>query len=168
MKMARLLHNVLDTVGLPIRALFVRERSTWLFTSLRDERMFQVLRFAAGRVLDLGCGPGNIFIRRFYSGNGVGADVFPYEGIDVLVESTNLPFRDGSFDTATRIAVGGHIPKAIRQRTFQEIERVLRQGGVRDDRRRESQADYSSPHAILPRPLSPGEKCRYSEGDGGG
>ena len=121
--------KIIDTVALPIRALLYREKSNFLFTSLRDERMGEVYKHCSDKVLDLGCGPQNLFIRNFCAGNGVGADVYPYVGIGILVTSTALPFKDESFDTVTLIAVGGHIPKRIRRPTFQEIYRVLRKEG---------------------------------------
>lgn len=123
------LQKFVDGVGLPIRALFCREKSNCVFTSLRDERMSEVQKYCFGRVLDLGCGPDNIFIRKFCAGTGIGADVFPYRGVQILVTSKILPFRDQSFDTVTLIAVGGHIPTKNRVATFKEIHRVLRIGG---------------------------------------
>ncbi len=121
--------RIVDSLTLPIRALFFSESSTFFLTSLRDERMCEVSKYCSGRLLDLGCGPGNIFIKKFYKGGGIGADVYPYNGIDVLVDSSALPFKDGSFDTVSLIAVGGHIPKEIRWPSFSEIYRVLRTGG---------------------------------------
>jgi SAM-dependent methyltransferase len=107
----------------------VREENLGFVLSLRDERMQKVSQYSAGFILDLGCGPGNIFVQKYSGGNGVGADVFSYEGIDVLVSSSTLPFRSGRFDTVSLIAVGGHIPKRLRDATFKEIHRVLRPGG---------------------------------------
>lgn len=99
-------------------------------TSLRDERMKVVASFCSGRVLDIGCGPGNLFINRHIgTQQGVGVDIFNYEGVDTIVDPTKLPFEDGSFDTVTLIAVGGHIPKDLRVKEFQEFARVLRPGG---------------------------------------
>jgi SAM-dependent methyltransferase len=107
----------------------VRERSKWFLISLRDERMEVVRKHCRGKVLDLGCGPDNIFIRQYCDGVGIGADVFPYSGIDVLVSSVALPFPDEVFDTVTLIAVGGHIPRSVRLQSFKEISRILKEGG---------------------------------------
>lgn len=99
--------------------------------SLREERMRMVARYCQGRVLDVGCGPGNLFIKEFIGEeNGIGIDVFPYQGVsNVIPDMTGLPFEDSSFDTVTLIAVGGHIPKSKRKAEFAEFVRMLRPGG---------------------------------------
>jgi SAM-dependent methyltransferase len=124
-----ILSRCVSAVTLPLRALAVRERSKWFLISLRDERMEVVRKHCRGKVLDLGCGPDNIFIREYCDGVGIGADVFPYSGIDVLVSSVALPFPDEVFDTVTLIAVGGHIPRSVRLQSFKEISRILKEGG---------------------------------------
>jgi ubiquinone/menaquinone biosynthesis C-methylase UbiE len=100
-------------------------------TSMRDERMGRAAQHCEGRVLDIGCGPGNLFIRNFIgTDRGVGIDVYPYEGVESLVDSmAHLPFDDASFDTVSLIAVGGHIPKSGRTEEFAEFARVLKPGG---------------------------------------
>lgn len=120
-----------DALGFPIRALFMGPKGSLGFTSLRDERMWRTAQFCKGRVLDIGCGPGNLFIKNFIGPkHGVGVDVFPYEGVDNVIEdAAHLPFSDGSFDSVTLIAVGGHIPRRSRQREFAEFARVLKPGG---------------------------------------
>ncbi len=100
-------------------------------TSMRDERMWQVAQYSKGRVLDVGCGPGNLFIKRFIGmDRGIGIDFFAYEGVEHLVDDpTHIPFPDSSFDTVTLVAVGGHIPKNLRAIEFMEFSRVLKPGG---------------------------------------
>lgn len=121
----------LDTVLFPIRALFVPEERTFGLTSLRDERMEVVAKYAFGQVLDIGCGPGNRFIKEWSDIGSVGIDVFAYEGVEKVHEDmANLPYSDGSFDAVTLIAVGGHIPENVRVAEFSEIARVLKPGGV--------------------------------------
>lgn len=96
---------------------------------MEEERMSRVAKYCVGRVLDVGCGPQNKFIRNVYP-NGIGIDFFPYEGVDFVHDDpTNLPFDDGSFDTLTLIAVGGHIPQNLREKEYKELARVLRPGG---------------------------------------
>jgi SAM-dependent methyltransferase len=125
------MRRIVNAVALPVRALFVREQSGVVLMSLHEERNLQVLKHCKrGTLLDLGCGPKNVFVRTYWPRDGFGADVFEYEGIDVLVNSLRLPFGDHTFDTVTLIAVGGHIPKSIRVETFGEIFRVLKNGGV--------------------------------------
>ncbi len=125
-----LVQKILDSAFFPIRALFVPEERTFGLTSLRDERMEVVATHASGRVLDIGCGPGNRFVKQWAENGSVGMDVFAYEGIETVHEDmTNLPFADASFDTVTLIAVGGHILQHVRVSEFAEIARVLKPGG---------------------------------------
>ncbi|WP_438978918.1 class I SAM-dependent methyltransferase [Polynucleobacter sp.] len=122
--------KALDTLFFPMRALFAPEDSTFGLTSLRDERMEVVSKHAFGRVLDIGCGPGNRFVKEWADIGSVGIDVFGYEGVEVVHEDmTALPFVDDSFDAVTLIAVGGHIPQHVRVSEFAEIARVLKPGG---------------------------------------
>jgi SAM-dependent methyltransferase len=124
--------KVIDAITFPIRALFMIDDGKFGLSSLREERMRAVAPFCAGRVLDIGCGPGNIFIKEYIGvENGVGIDVFPYDGVENVIEDmVNLPFDDCSFDTVTLIAVGGHIPKSKRAAEFEEFARVLKAGGL--------------------------------------
>lgn len=121
----------MDSLTLPVRALLMGPKGYFGLTSMRDERMWQVAQFCRGSVLDVGCGPGNLFIRRFIGAdNGTGIDFFQYEGVEHVVEDpTHLPFPDASFDTLTLVAVGGHIPKHLRAQEFREFARVLKPGG---------------------------------------
>lgn len=123
--------KTLDTLFFPIRALFVPEERTFGLTALRDERMEVVTKHASGRVLDIGCGPGNRFVKGWADVGSVGMDVFAYEGVETVHEDmTALPFVDNTFDTVTLIAVGGHIPQHVRVGEFAEIARVLKPGGT--------------------------------------
>ncbi len=125
------LRRVLDFAFFPYRGFLLHQDSTALLTSLRDERMREVARHCVGRVLDLGCGPGNLFIRKFYP-NGIGVDVFRYPDLSdeqIIDDPCHLPFADSSFDTVTLIGVGGHIPRAIRKAEFSELARVIKPGG---------------------------------------
>lgn len=100
-------------------------------SSLREERMRAVAKHCRGRTLDVGCGPGNLFINDFIGAeHGLGVDVFAYPGVGAVVEDpTRMPFPDASFDTITLIAVGGHIPKSKRVAEFAELARLLSPGG---------------------------------------
>ncbi len=122
---------LLDAVFLPYRALFVGMEKSIGLSSLKEERMRAVAAHCHGRVLDVGCGPGNGFIRDFIGlENGIGIDVFPYEGVEHVIEDPErLPFVDASFDCVTLIAVGGHIPAHKRAAEFREFARVLKPGG---------------------------------------
>jgi ubiquinone/menaquinone biosynthesis C-methylase UbiE len=96
-------------LGLPLLSLLSREASLRTgLTPLDDERVIKVMQHAKGKALDVGCGANN-FIRSY--GNGVGVDVYPWEGVDkVIKDSGKLPFKKGSFDTVTYIACLNHIP----------------------------------------------------------
>lgn len=122
---------VTDFATFPLRALFLETEGKLCLSSLREERMRAVFRFCRGRVLDVGCGPGNRFIEEFIgTENGVGVDCFSYDGVEYVVpDLTCLPFADESFETVTLIAVGGHIPRSQRATEFKELARVLKTGG---------------------------------------
>lgn len=121
-----------DVIAFPIRALFMLTEGKLGLSSLRDERMQTVAQYSRGKVLDIGCGPGNLFIKQYIgASNGIGIDLFPYDGVQNVVEDmANLPFEDCSFDTVTLIAVGGHIPKSKRSAEFSEFARLLKPGGI--------------------------------------
>lgn len=122
--------RIADAVFFPLRALGGPVSILGL-SSLREQRMREVYKFTYGRVLDVGCGPHNLFIENFIGREmGVGIDFYPYEGVTTVIEdSLNLPFADASFDVVTLIAVGGHIPKSVRAQEFAELARLIKPGG---------------------------------------
>lgn len=88
-------------------------------------RLLQVLPHVRGRLLDIGCGYNNL-VRRY--GNGVGVDIYPWPGVDILVaREPRLPFPDGAFDTVAIIAALNHITD--REAMLKEAGRVLRDDG---------------------------------------
>ena len=116
-----------DRLAFPLVAFMSTETAhRWGLTPLDDERLVFCLRYVRGRLLDIGCGP-NELVRRY--GNGVGVDVHPSPGIDVLCDTTRLPFRDATFDTATFVASLNHIPATQRHGVLTEVHRVLRADG---------------------------------------
>ncbi|HKW01852.1 MAG TPA: class I SAM-dependent methyltransferase [Vicinamibacterales bacterium] len=93
---------------------------------LESWRRRKVLPHIRGRLLDIGCGFNNLV--RSYDGPGVGIDVFPWPGVNVLVGAADrLPFDSGSFDTVTVIAALNHIPN--RDAALRDMHRVLRPRG---------------------------------------
>ena len=93
--------------------------------ALAEQRMKAVLPYISGRLLDLGCGSNNLV--RVYA-NGVGVDVHPWPGADVVVDdSASLSWDSQSFDTITIIAALNHMPN--RRAVLQECRRVLRPHG---------------------------------------
>lgn len=92
---------------------------------LLDWRVRTVCPHVSGRLLDIGCGT-NQLVKAY--GNGVGVDVYPWPGADMVVEdSSQLPFEAGSFDTVTVIAALNHIP--YREKVIAEAARLLKPGG---------------------------------------
>lgn len=124
--------KIMDAITFPIRALFMLTKGKFGLSSLREERMRIVASFCEGKVLDIGCGPGNLFINEYIgTENGIGIDIFSYDGVDTIVKDmTNIPYNDCSFDTITLNAVGGHIPKSKRVAEFKEFARLLKTGGI--------------------------------------
>ena len=93
--------------------------------TLAHRRLIAVLPYVSGRLLDVGCGS-NMLVRRYT--NGVGIDVYPWPGADVVVPDTaTLQWESGSFDTITIIAALNHIPN--RAAVLDECRRLLRPGG---------------------------------------
>jgi SAM-dependent methyltransferase len=93
--------------------------------ALANRRVRAVLPYVRGRLLDVGCGF-NLLVRHY--ANGVGVDVHPWPGADVIVTDTAaLQWEAQSFDTVTIIAALNHIPN--RAAVLSECRRVLRPGG---------------------------------------
>lgn len=79
-----------------------------------------------GRLLDIGCGTNELV--KSYHGEGIGVDVYPWDGVNLVVENTaSLPYQNNEFDTVTIIASLNHIPN--RNEVLLEARRVLKAGG---------------------------------------
>jgi SAM-dependent methyltransferase len=93
--------------------------------ALAHRRVRAVLPHVTGRLLDVGCGS-NRLVREY--GNGIGIDVYPWPGADLVVGDTGtLAWDSGAFDTITIIAALNHIPN--RTAVLHECRRLLRPGG---------------------------------------
>src|SRR5262249_30800158 len=93
---------------------------------LEKRRHNMVLPRVRGRLLDVGCGS-NKLVKAY--GNGIGVDVYPWDGCDQVVESAaSLPFDDQTFDTVSFVACLNHIPN--RGDALREAHRVLKRDGV--------------------------------------
>ena len=99
------------------------------FLSNEDIRLRVVLGQLRGRVLDIGCGDNRLLqMYRTQGGEGVGVDVHPWEGVDIVVkDSAQLSFSDDSFDTVSFVACFNHIPN--REDVLREAYRVLSPDG---------------------------------------
>lgn len=115
------LRALIDTLAFPLRILIsdlANERIG--LTSLRHERCAFVARHCRGKVLDLGCGTNKLAAIRPHV---IGLDVYPWPEIDLLADTTALPFADKTFDTVTLIACLNHITP--RPQVLAECRRVL-------------------------------------------
>jgi ubiquinone/menaquinone biosynthesis C-methylase UbiE len=121
-----------DLLTFPLRAFTLFHDDRWGLSSLASERFDYVAAEVQGYCLDIGCGYGNRFIRDYLKGNGIGIDVFPYEGLakeNIVKDLTHLPFPDASFDSVTFIANLNHASRSQRDAELAESFRVLRNGG---------------------------------------
>ena len=90
------------------------------------------------RHLDVGCGKGellNLLQADFKRSAGcdVSADMMrEITGVEtrVQIDPLQIPFEDGSFDLVTAVCVYHHVPVADRPSLTQEIQRVLKPGGI--------------------------------------
>jgi SAM-dependent methyltransferase len=121
-----------DFFFFPLRAVWLFEEDRYGLSSLASERFYYVAGQVKGVCLDIGCGRNNRFIREFLDGQGIGIDVYPYEGLtekDIVQDMTRLPWEESRFDTVTFIANINHIPRSIRQAEIVEACRILKPGG---------------------------------------
>ena len=117
--------RIKDRLAFPLIAFLSTEQArAWGLTPLDHEWILMAIRHCSGFVLDIGCGS-NELIRQY--GSGIGTDVFPWEGIDLLCDSSKLPFRDTHFDTVTLLACLNHITD--REGVLWEARRVLKAEG---------------------------------------
>lgn len=119
--------SIKDFIFFPIRVLFEHNTIRKLgLTSLQDERFNICLAFAKGRILDIGCGPGNKFI--IETGRGIGLDPYFSEGVDIMSKAEEMPFVDKEFQTITMMGTLRYIED--RNKAMQEIYRVLTDDGL--------------------------------------
>lgn len=121
-----------DFVTLPLRALTLFEENKWGLSSTQAERFEYAAREVRGRCLDVGCGKHNLFVKKYLGGNGVGVDVFLYDGLteeNILKNPSRYPFPDASFDSVTFVASLNHVPRDYRAIELAESRRCLRPGG---------------------------------------
>ncbi len=124
--------KIIDTLTFPLRAFTLIEDDKFHMSALRTERFDYVMRYVKGYTLDVGCGRENYFMTKCLEGNGIGIDVFKYEGLtdeNIVSDMTKLPYKDNTFDTVTYIANINHVPKSMRQAQMNEALRVLKPGG---------------------------------------
>ncbi len=114
-----------DHALFPVNMWLSEENSRRLgLTPIDHERIRAVLPHCKGRLLDVACG-NNLLVRSY--GNGVGCDIHPYRQVQVISESSGLPFRSRSFDSVALLACLNHITR--RRETLDECRRILREDG---------------------------------------
>lgn len=121
-----------DFIFFPIRAFLLFEEDKFGLSSLQSDRYYYVTHEVRGRCLDVGCGRNNRFINEFLVGQGLGIDVYKYEGLkdnQIIADMTNLPFSNNEFETITLIANINHIPRSIRIKELKELYRILKTRG---------------------------------------
>lgn len=74
------------------------------------------------RILHAGSGT------RHLDGNIINVDLFPFHGVDIAADLTDLPFHSDSFDAATCDQVLEHVSHP--HRVTEELRRVVRPGGL--------------------------------------
>lgn len=126
------IQKIKDFLTFPIRAVSLFEYDRWGLSSLASERFDYVVREVQGYCLDVGCGRYNRFINDYLNGDGVGIDVFPYEGLtddQILIDMSHFPFDNESFYSVTFIANLNHIHPSLRDAELAEAFRCLRYNG---------------------------------------
>lgn len=119
----------INIICLPIRLFISHKRLNKLgLYSLQDERYNIVRKHCEGKLLDIGCGDNQLI--KFYKGEGIGIDVYDF-GSDAFIvkDSSNIPFKDKSFDTISFVATLNHIPISKRIKTLREANRLLKDKG---------------------------------------
>lgn len=134
--------------GAVMRYLF-SPRGLWILNTPYRRILAAARITGADRVLDLGCGIGNILIalcqRVSFTTPPVGVDVSPVlidigtrelaraglsDQVELLVApATHLPFPDGRFDVVLTSHVVKHLDDLALSTAFSEVARVLRPGG---------------------------------------
>lgn len=121
-----------DFATFPLRAFVLVESDKWGLSSLPTERFECVSRYVQGYCLDVGCVKYNRFVKEFLNGNGVGIDVYKYDGLtdeNIVGDLSSFPFEDVAFDTVTFIANLNHVPEPLRDTELSEAYRMLKPGG---------------------------------------
>ncbi|MFC1514712.1 class I SAM-dependent methyltransferase [Candidatus Omnitrophota bacterium] len=110
------LSEILNEIILPLKLIIPQPiiRKIPGLTTNEDIRIAKALRNikSDAKCLDIGCGDNKLIKRhRMRGGEGTGIDVYPWDGVDLIVEdSSKLPFEENSFDCVTFVASLNHIP----------------------------------------------------------
>ncbi len=72
-------------------------------------------------ILDIGSGPQRV------DDDIISLDIFPFQGVDIAADATNLPFKDSSIDGLINESILEHVEKP--QKVTAEMMRVVKPGG---------------------------------------
>ena len=120
-----------DRLCFPLLAFLSSERARALgLTPIDEERVAITLGRCRGLLLDIGCGTNELARSyRLRQGTAIGVDVWPWPGIDMVCDTTGLPFQNKRFDTVVMLACLNHVPQSKRRQVLQEARRVLKDDG---------------------------------------
>lgn len=124
--------KTIDFITFPIRALTLFHKDKFGLSCLATERFDYVSSETIGQTLDIGCGYDNTFIKEYRDNNGIGIDIFKYDGLsesNIVKDFANLPYENGKFDTVTYIANINHCPRPKRDEQLAEAYRLIKNGG---------------------------------------
>jgi hypothetical protein len=85
-------------------------------------RYENVLKLVTGAVLEIGSDDYSTLAQ--LHNDTLTTDIRLKPGIMLVASATNLPFKDGSFDTVVAVDVIEHLPKSLRNIAIQEMVRV--------------------------------------------
>lgn len=127
-----ILSRWINTLFFPIKMIIPQPWLAHIPMMLTNEdlRIRHVKFFLNGKLLDIGCGYNRLVKEyRLSNGDGIGVDVYPWDGVDYCVEdSAKLSFPDKVFGSVTMVACINHIPN--REAVLNEAHRVLKDDGV--------------------------------------
>ncbi len=90
-----------------------------------SDRLLTFIRCSNVKVLEIGSGAG--FIKEVIP-EAITSEVFQIEGVDMVIDAMNLPFKNDSLDAIVMTDVFHHIPNV--QLFLEEVMRCLRPGGI--------------------------------------
>lgn len=121
------IRSIKDFIFFPIRIFFEHDTvRKFSLTSLQDERFNVCLPYVKGKVLDIGCGKGNKFIKKL--GYGIGLDPYFKNDANIIAKAEKIPFADKEFQTITIMVSLRYVED--KPQAFREINRVLDDNGL--------------------------------------
>ncbi len=124
--------KIVDFFTFPLRAITLFYTDKWGLSCQATERYDYASQEVRGYCLDVGCGPNNRFIKEFLNNNGIGIDVYKYDGLEdenIIKDMSHLPYKNNIFDSVTFLANINHVPKDRRDSELSEAYRVLKSSG---------------------------------------